>query len=119
MKLLSPQQAKVESHAWGSLTWYASKGLGNSDFATAGICRIKKNAENPRHLHPNCQEILHVLEGDIVHSYGEGPDSAVSMGKGSTITVPPGIFHNARNVGDCEAVLLITFSCAERQTVGE
>lgn len=118
MKILTPEKTKTENQPWGSLTWYASKELGNSSFATTGICRIKQNAENPRHMHPNCEEILYVLEGEIVHSYGEDLN-AVTMSGGSAITIPPGIFHNARNAGDCEAVLLITFSSAERQTVGE
>lgn len=119
MKILKPEQVKVENHGWGSLTWYASKELGNSGFATTGICRIKPAAANPRHMHPNCEEILYVLEGEIQHSVGEGPDSLVSMGQGSAITLPAGIFHNAKNTGNCEAVLLITFSSAERQTIGE
>lgn len=118
MELRKPEETKVEKHPWGSLTWYASKELGNSDFTTAGICRILPGAENPRHMHPNCQEILYVLDGEIEHSFGDDPNP-VRMANGCAITIPSGVFHNARNVGGREAVLLITFSSAERRTIGE
>jgi len=41
------------------------------------------------------------------------------MGPGDTVSIPTGAVHNARNVGDGEAVFVIAFSSPDRQTVGE
>ena len=37
------------------------------------------------------------------------------MAAGDTITIPPGIAHNACNVGDTDAEMLICFSSAQRE----
>jgi oxalate decarboxylase/phosphoglucose isomerase-like protein (cupin superfamily) len=58
-------------------------------------------AQNPRHYHPNCDEVLHVLQGRILHS------------------VDDDALHNARNIGDEEAVFVFAFSSADRHTLGE
>jgi oxalate decarboxylase/phosphoglucose isomerase-like protein (cupin superfamily) len=39
------------------------------------------------------------------------------MTTGDTITIPPNMAHNARNIGDLDAVLLVVFSSSERQVV--
>ena len=41
------------------------------------------------------------------------------LAEGDTIVVPPDFPHQARNVGDIDAVLLIAFSSADRQVKGE
>ncbi len=105
----------VKDFAWGRLTWYVSRELGNSPGLTLGKCEIEPGCENPWHHHPNCEEVLHVLAGQIVHRI-DGADE-VAMGPGDTISVPPNLGHNARNVGEERAVLLVCFSSAERQTV--
>lgn len=116
MKILKKSETDYIKTEWGSLTWYASKSLGNSMEMTTGICVIEPGKENPRHLHPDCEEVLYVQKGLIKHTYGE---EAFQMGEGDAITVPAGVKHNAVNIGDSEAVLMIAFSSAERTTVGE
>ena len=116
-KTLKSEERKIENFEWGTLTWYVSKELGNSELITAGICTIKPGCSNPRHLHPNCEEILYVQEGEIFHSYGEDSGSGVSLNGGCSISIPSGILHNAKNVCESDAVLLILFSSAERQTI--
>ncbi|MBN2714048.1 MAG: cupin domain-containing protein [Planctomycetes bacterium] len=102
---------------WGQLTWYASREQGNSEVVTVGECRINPGCENPKHLHPNCDEVLVVLVGKISHSI-EG-ENDVEMSQGDSISIPPNVKHNARNIGANEAVLSICFSSADRETVGE
>src|SRR5665647_1921171 len=97
----------VEEKGWGSLTWFASHSIGNSNNATIGYCIIKAGYTNYKHLHTNCEEILNVLEGSIVHTIG---DSDIAMQKGDTITIPPNVRHYAKNIGKSDAVLLVYFS---------
>ncbi|TDC02058.1 cupin domain-containing protein [Nonomuraea longispora] len=110
------EDREVEHTAWGRLEWMVSGRLGNSATMTVGRCHIAPGQANPRHYHPNCDEVLHVLQGTIEHAAG---DQRVAMGPGDTISIPAGVVHNATNVGDDEAVFVISFSSADRRTVGE
>ncbi|WP_427892370.1 cupin domain-containing protein [Kribbella sp. GL6] len=106
----------VEEQPWGRLEWMVSAALGNSGTMTVGRCYIRPGEQNPRHYHPNCYEVLHVLQGTIEHTVG---DDRVAMGPGDTISIPTGAVHNARNVGLDEAIFVICFSTPNRETVGE
>lgn len=108
--------AVVEPQAWGRLEWMVSGALENSDMLTVGKCFIDPGRNNPPHLHPNCDEVLHVLRGTIRHRVG---DDHVEMGPGDTISIPAGAVHNASNIGNEEAEFLICFSTAYREVVGE
>lgn len=107
---------RVEEQEWGRLEWMVSGALGNSEKMTVGRCYIRPGEQNPRHYHPNCDEVLHVLQGTIVHSIN---DETFEMGAGDTVSIPSGAMHNARNVGPDEAIFVIVFSTADRQVVGE
>lgn len=116
VRLTRSGDTTAEEHPWGRLIWMVSGALGNSDTMTVGRCHIAPGQANPRHYHPNCDEVLHVLQGTIEHSLD---DEVVRMGPGDTISIPIRTMHNARNVGSDEAIFVITFSSADRQVVGE
>jgi quercetin dioxygenase-like cupin family protein len=107
---------QVIQYPWGHLTWYVSHELNNSDTMTVGEAVIKPGRENPRHFHPNCDEVLHVIKGHILQTMG---DKSVEMNEGDTVSIPAGIRHNAKNIGTEDAVLAISYSSATRQVVGE
>ncbi|PSK90588.1 Cupin domain-containing protein [Haloactinopolyspora alba] len=116
VRLTRAGETATEEQSWGHLVWMVSGALGNSDTMTVGRCHISPGHANPRHLHPNCDEVLHVLQGTIEHTVD---DEVVSMGPGDTISVPTGAWHNARNVGTDEAIFVISFSTPDRQVVAE
>lgn len=101
---------------WGELIWYTSAAQNNSQSMTTGLARIKPGQANPRHFHPNCDEILHVISGKIRHTMNE---VTVEMNAGDTVSIPAGTIHNATNIGPDDAVLAISFSSINRETVGE
>lgn len=111
--VLSASDAAVQKFEWGELTWYASGKIGNSRTMTAGRAVLKPGYANFRHSHPNCEEILHLVSGRIIHSL---EDELFPMGPGDTIVVPQGVVHNATNDGDETAVMTILFSTPDRQT---
>lgn len=101
---------------WGRIIWLVSRSLGNSATMTFGKVTIRAGQENPRHRHPNCDEILHLVSGRLEHSLGA---EKFIMEAGDTISIPTGIFHNARALGDVDAEMIISFSSADRETEGE
>ena len=98
----------------GELTWFASRQLGNSEAMTVGRAMLPPGGMSPRHFHPNCEEILHVLQGTIRHTM-DGEEAA--LGPGDTVTIPARVVHNARNIGETDAILFLCFSSADRETV--
>lgn len=107
---------EVLEFPWGRIVWLASRSLGNSTTMTFGRVIIKAGAANPRHRHPNCDEILHLLSGRLEHSFGT---EIFLMEAGDTISLPAGVWHNARALGETDAEMTISFSSAERETEAE
>ena len=117
IQFVPSEKAEKLDFDWGNLNWYASGSLGNSSEVTVGTCRLKPGCSNPRHYHPNCTEILVVIQGRIRHTVADGAES--EMNPGDTLTVAPNVWHRATNIGLSEALLFIVFTSADRQTVGE
>lgn len=115
--VLKAAKTEVVEADWGSLTWYASGKLGNSEEMTIGKCVLRPGAENPRHFHANCEEVLVVLQGRISHEIEGGREAILE--EGDAITLPKGLPHRAKNIGDVDAVLHISFSSADREVQGE
>ena len=66
------------------------------------IPTLPPDGENPRHYHPNCEEVLHVLRGTIIHTMG---DDEAELGPGDTVTIPANLIPNARTTGATAALL--------------
>ena len=98
---------------WGKLTWLASRELGNSTTMTFGRVTIPADQTNPRHRHPNCDEILHLISGRLEHSLG---DEKFLLNPGDTILIPAGQWHNSRALHGVDAEMVICFSSADRAT---
>lgn len=113
---LSPANGETLDFPWGRIIWLASRTLGNSDTMTFGRVTIRAGHENPRHRHPNCDEILHLISGRLEHSMA---DDKFIMEAGDTISIPTDIMHNAKALGEEDAEMVICFSSADRKTVGE
>ena len=114
--IVRAEQVRVEPQPWGKLEWFASRALGNSTKMTLGRATLRPGQANPLHWHPNCDEILRVVQGRIVQTVG---DKEFEMRAGDTITIPEGTRHRSRNVGPDDAVLEIAYNSADRITVGE
>ena len=95
---------------WGSLTWLASRELTGSDI-TFGRVVIKKGQSNPRHSHDNCEEVLYLLQGRLRHTMGL---ETVDMEVGDTLVVPAEVMHNAVNIGDTDADMIVAYSSGVR-----
>jgi len=106
---------EVLPQPWGELTWYVSRALKNSDTMTVGRVVIRRDQQSPRHYHPNCDEVLQVIQGHIMATVN---DMQVEMRTGDVLSIPTGAVHNQRNLGTEDAILALSFSSADRTTVG-
>ena len=107
---------EVLEFPWGRITWIVSRKLGNSMAMTFGRVLMRAGMSNPRHRHPNCDEILHLLSGRIDHTLGE---ESLVMEAGDTISIPAGVWHQARALDGADAEMVIAFSSADRETEWE
>jgi len=114
---VSLADAFTESFSWGTITWLVSGQLGNSETMTFGRVVIRCRRSNARHIHANCDEILHLLEGELEHTAGSG--RVFHMKPGDTIVLPAGTPHSARSVGERDAVMVVAYSSAYRQLEDE
>ncbi|MFW6188841.1 MAG: cupin domain-containing protein [Planctomycetota bacterium] len=109
----SLEEMETEQFPWGSITWLVSGEIGNSESMTFGRVVIRRGERNGEHSHRNCDEILHLLQGELEHT--AGPDASFHLGPGDTITLPAGTRHYARSVGDRDAIMLVTYNTARRE----
>ena len=106
-------KVEVQQYPWGWIRWLMNAEIDPKAEMTFGMVYIKPHQENPAHLHPNSNEILHVLEGSCEHLVGE---EWVTLKKGDTLRIPKQVPHRARTTDDsCLAV--ITYNTGKRQFV--
>ena len=97
---------------WGSLTWLAGQQIGNAQGLTLGHVIIKPGESNPRHCHPNCEEVLYLMSGRLKHSVGV---KKITASTGDVFTVGPGIYHQATNTGSEDAHMIVAYSEGNRE----
>jgi quercetin dioxygenase-like cupin family protein len=100
---------------WGSLRWLAGREQTDTDL-TLGRVAIKSGCGNPRHSHPNCDEVLYLLHGSLDH-WVDG--EKVTVREGDTLVVPAGAAHNAINVGEDDADMIVAYTSGDRQFQAE
>jgi quercetin dioxygenase-like cupin family protein len=106
-ELRTAEQHAVITEDWGSLCWLASRKIGNAEGLVLGRATIKAGKTNPRHRHPKAEEVLYLLKGSIKHTLD---DRTIVVHAGDTITIAPGVFHNATCISEEDADMIIVYS---------
>ena len=77
--------AAAEPAAFGSVHWASRQGDPEGAEMTVGVAVFDAGKSNPRHIHPNCEEVVFVLEGGYdaqnVSNGGEAVFSALAGAK--------------------------------------
>lgn len=112
------RSGEVESKTfeWGEITWLDNAEITGSETLTVGLVTILPGKSNPEHLHPNCDEALLLLEGELVHTVGE---ERFTLRPGDLIHIPQGARHKAHSTGPVPARMVVTYNTGRRQVVGE
>jgi quercetin dioxygenase-like cupin family protein len=99
---------------WGSIQWLCSGQLYEDAQQTFGYVQILPGRKNPLHHHPNSDEVLFLLEGELYHSL----DGAIfHLTPGMSIHIPQGLDHDARNPTDQVARMLVAYPTSDRRVV--
>jgi mannose-6-phosphate isomerase-like protein (cupin superfamily) len=70
--------------------------LGTFDAGMAGVFRTPESGTSPWEMHPDCDELLYVIEGEIdvdVLPPDGGPQSVANLKAGWFLIVPKGCWH--------------------------
>jgi len=72
---------------------------------------VSAGTTSETHCHPDCNEVIHVLSGNIRQMCDQRITTAQ---KGDTIFIPQGALHHTENIGKEPAVLMIAYSSGSR-----
>jgi quercetin dioxygenase-like cupin family protein len=107
-------RARAATFDWGSIQWLIDARAFADSRVTLGFVEIRPDRKNPRHYHPNCDEALFLLEGELDHSLG---DQVFHLTPGTAIHIPAGAAHDATNRGAETARMIVAYSTGDRRTV--
>ncbi len=110
----SIETVAAEESEWGSIQWLCSGAVRPGALLTVGYVQIKPGMANPRHYHPNTEELLFLIEGELDHAVG---DEVVHLTAGTTVHIPVGIEHQGVNRGSSVARMVVSYPTADRETV--
>ena len=113
---LNFNDAKADVFDWGEIRWLCNSKLVPGSKQTFGRVVIHPGKLNGRHLHPNCEEIIFIAQGQCEHYVD---DDMVNLREGDVIFVPENARHYAVNTGDDDVVMIISYSSPDRETKGE
>ena len=96
---------------WGEIVWLDSQDHTGTDALTVGKVTIRPDKRNAEHYHPNCDESLYLLWGELEHTIGE---EATTLTAGDLIHILEGDRHQATNTGSEDAVAIIVYNTGTR-----
>jgi len=102
----------AEKTDFGSVHWVAHEGDPPGAEMTAGLATWHSGKGNVEHIHPNCEEIVFVIEGEVEHTLGE---QRTVLHTGDLIVIPRNTPHRVFNADAGVATTFIVFSSPDRQ----
>ncbi len=102
-----------EKFSWGEIRWIWSGKVNLNAEQTLGQVIIYSGKKNTFHSHPNCEEVMYILEGECDHWVGE---DVYHLKPGMTIVLPREIEHYAVVTSKEPLKALIFYSTPSRET---
>lgn len=114
VSMTSTEKVEKVEFPWGRITWLMSGDIDPKATMTYGLVTIDAGKGNPLHIHPNCEEYLHVTSGSCEHVVG---DKVVTLKAGDVIRIPQNVPHKAKALGDVPCDAVIAFNTPHRQII--
>jgi quercetin dioxygenase-like cupin family protein len=77
------------------------------------LAEIPEGVSSGRHSHPSGPEVGYIVRGDVAMEFDDGP--TLTLRAGDPFMIPPGVTHNARNIGTVTTKMLSTYVVDETQ----
>ena len=106
----------AKTFPWGEIRWLHSGETG-AEGLTVGEVIINPGQANSIHSHPNCEEVLYLIAGELEHTCGD--EGTYTLKPGMSIHIPAGVKHNARCTSAEPARMLVAYSSAYREVSEE
>ncbi len=106
--------AAADEMAFGRVHWAVRDGDPPGAETTVGLAIFDAGKGNVEHIHPNCEEIVYVMEGEVEHTLGA---QSVKLRAGDLIVVPRNVPHRLFNTSGATVRTYIVFSSPDRQFV--
>lgn len=100
-----------DQREFGTVHWAVREGDPPGAETTFGVATFVAGSSNAEHTHPNAEEIVFVLEGEVTHTLG---DQRVTLGAGDLIVVPRDVPHRLINESGADMRAVIVFSTPDR-----
>ncbi len=104
-------RSRLEAKEGVSMDWLVDDSLVENAGLTVARMTLAKNARTQGHRHPNCSEVIHLIEGTVGQAIGQ---ERVVMKAGDTIFIPAGSYHQTTNIGDGDAAMIVSYSAGTR-----
>ena len=76
------------------------------------LAEIPEGVASGRHSHPG-PEVGYIVRGDVAMEFDDRP--TLTLRTGDPFMIPPGVIHNARNIGTVTTKMLSTYVVDEAQ----
>lgn len=93
------------------MDWLADSEIGSSETVSVARMRVTAGGVTERHRHPNCDEVVLVLEGKAEFEVG-GIHSELKVG--DCRVIPAGRTHLVRNAGMQDLLLVLSYGSGKR-----
>jgi quercetin dioxygenase-like cupin family protein len=106
--------AAPDATDFGSVHWAVRQDHPPGAEQTIGLATFNAGKSNVEHIHPNCEEVVYVLDGEVEHTLG---GQTARLRAGDLIVVPRNVPHRLINTSDTACRAYIVFSSPDRQFV--
>jgi quercetin dioxygenase-like cupin family protein len=98
---------KLAPQDWGSMEWLVDDSLVAGTGMSVAVMTLLKGKTSPLHRHPNCHELIYLIEGTVEVTLDE---KKVTIRAGDSVLNPAGVIHGVKNLGDGNAKMIISYS---------
>jgi uncharacterized RmlC-like cupin family protein len=95
---------ELEQFSWGSMCWLSSTRITGAEGTSVARLVIDPGMKTESHFHPNCEEVLLLVHGQVDHEVG-GIRTSHVLGDG--VLIPAGVAHHSTNLGNESAEALL------------
>ena len=107
---VTPDDVETQVFPWGNLNWLSEPRVtGTSNMAT-GYIRLLPGKGHDSHNHPNCEEVLYILEGKGMQTIElENETLKREVKKGDLVFVPADVSHSTLNIGNDDLIFIAVY----------